>query len=81
MKHVILPGLMRALWPNARPHWAQKAKAVKAYRFAAKSMCLGAKPGVVRVTFCPKPFGPIPDRDNAIAAFKAAQDGIADALG
>ena len=29
-----------------------------------------AKPGVVRVTFCPKPFGPIPDRDNAIAAFQ-----------
>jgi len=81
VKHVILPWPYEALWPNARPHWAQKAKATKAYRFAAKSMCLGAKPGVVRVTFCPKSRGPFPDRDNAIAAFKAAQDGIADALG
>ncbi len=81
MKHVILPWPYEALWPNARPHWAQKAKAVKAYRFAAKTMCNGAKPGVVRITFCPKPFGPLPDKDNCISAFKAGQDGIADALG
>lgn len=81
MKHVILPWPYEALWPNARPHWAQKAKAVKAYRFAAKTMCNGAKLGVVRITFCPKPFGPLPDKDNCISAFKAGQDGIADALG
>lgn len=35
-------------------------------------------PVPLRVTFCPKPRGPYPDMDNAIAAFKAAQDGIAD---
>lgn len=80
MKHATLPWPYEALWPNARPHWAAKAKATKAYRFAAKSMCRGAAPGVIRVTFCPKPFGPMPDKDNCIAAFKAGQDGIADAL-
>ena len=81
MKHVILPWPYEALWPNARPHWAAKAKATKAYRFAVKCLVGNAEPGVVRITFCPKSRGPIPDRDNCIAAFKAGQDGIADALG
>lgn len=81
MKHVILPWPYEALWPNARPHWAAKAKATKAYRFAAKCLVGNAEPGVIRITFCPKSRGPLPDMDNAIAAFKAGQDGIADALG
>jgi crossover junction endodeoxyribonuclease RusA len=70
-----------ALWPNARPHWAAKANSVKAYRFAAKVKLLKATVGPIRVTFCPKSRGPLPDMDNCIAAFKAGQDGIADALG
>lgn len=81
MKRIFLDWPYDALWPNKRPHWAAKAKATKAYRFAAKCKTLGAEIGVIRVTFCPKPFGPMPDRDNCIAAFKAGQDGIADALG
>lgn len=69
-----------ALWPNARPHWAQKAKATKQYRQEAAILARGAVFAPIRVTFCPKPSGPFPDADNAKAAFKAAQDGIADAL-
>lgn len=80
MKRVILDWPYAALWPNARPHWAAKAKATKAYRFAAKVMLCGAEVGPVRVTFCPKSRWPMPDRDNCIAAFKAGQDGLADAL-
>jgi crossover junction endodeoxyribonuclease RusA len=80
VKRVFLEWPYDALWPNSRPHWAVKAKATKGYRFAAKVKCLGAEPGIIRVTFCPKPKGPIPDKDNCIAAFKAGQDGIADAL-
>jgi hypothetical protein len=80
LKRVVLPWPYAALWPNKRPHWSEKAKATRAYRFAAKSLLLGADVGEVRVTFCPKPMGPLPDRDNCIAAFKAGQDGIADAL-
>lgn len=78
---VVLPYPYAALWPNARPHWAAKAKATKAYRFAAKVLLCGADVGPVRVTFCPKSRGPIPDMDNCIAASKALQDGLADALG
>ena len=81
MRRIFLPWPDKSLWPNGRPHWAEKAKATKAYRFAAKAMLCGCPPGAVRVTFCPKPLGPMPDRDNCIAAFKAGQDGIADALG
>lgn len=81
MTHVILPWPYEALWPNARSHWAQKARQTKAYRFAAKCLVGNAQPGLVRVTFCPKSRGPIPDKDNCIAAFKAGQDGIADAFG
>lgn len=80
MTRVLLEWPYPALWPNARAHWAVRAKATKGYRFAAKVKCLGAAPGIVRVTFCPKPMGPMPDKDNCIAAFKAGQDGIADAL-
>lgn len=80
MKRIFLDWPYEALWPNKRPHWAAKAKATKAYRFAAKCLVGNAEPGLIRITFCPKSRGPIPDRDNCIAAFKAGQDGIADAL-
>ena len=69
------------LWPNNRPHWASKAKATQAYRFAAKVQLRDAVLGPIRITFCPKSRGPMPDMDNCIASFKAGQDGIADALG
>jgi hypothetical protein len=80
LKRVVLPWPYYGLWSNHRPHWAQKARATRSYRFAAKALALGADVGEVRVTFCPKSRGPLPDRDNCISAFKAGQDGIADAL-
>jgi crossover junction endodeoxyribonuclease RusA len=75
-----MPWPFPGLWPNDRPHWAMKSKAVKSYREGARYMARVAKTGPIRVTFCPKPRGVYPDMDNCIAAFKAAQDGIADAL-
>lgn len=81
MKRIFLPWPPKGLWPNDRPHWAQKAKVTKAARFMAKALLLGTQPGIVRITFCPKPLGPMPDKDNCISACKAYQDGIADALG
>lgn len=83
MKRIVLPWPPKSLWPNARPHWAQKASMTKTYRYIAAMTArdfgwhkLPAMP--LRVTFCPKPKGPAPDMDNAIAAFKSGQDGLAD---
>ena len=78
---IVLPYPFPALWPNKRPHWSAKARATRSYRQWAKLAANTAKPGPIRVTFCPKPTGPAPDMDNAIAAFKAGQDGLADAMG
>ena len=78
---IVLPYPFPALWPNKRPHWSAKARATRSYRFMAKLAANGAKPGPVHLVFCPRPFGPAPDLDNCIAAFKAGQDGLADAMG
>lgn len=78
---IVLPYPYPALWPNKRPHWSAKARATRSYRWTAKLAANGAKPGRVDLIFCPKPFGPPPDLDNCIAAFKAGQDGLADAMG
>ena len=88
---VLLPWPDRALHPNARVHWAQRARATKAARFCAWALTGEAvqKAGLRTV-----PEGKLhlmldfypPDRrrrddDGLLAAFKAARDGIADALG
>lgn len=78
---IVLPYPYPALWPNKRPHWSAKAKSTRSYRWMAKLAADGAKPGQVHVVFCPRPFGPPPDMDNCIAAFKSGQDGLADAMG
>ena len=78
---IVLPYPFPAQWPNKRPHWSAKARATRSYRWTTKLAANGSKPGPIRVTFCPKPFGPMPDMDNCIAAFKAGQDGLADAMG
>ncbi len=83
----VMPWPYPALWPNARPHWGEKARAVKAYRrdVAILARAAGwhriATPTLIRVTFCAKPMGRAPDRDYCIAAFKAGQDGLADVFG
>jgi crossover junction endodeoxyribonuclease RusA len=83
-----LPFPAKALWPNGRAHWAEKARAVKAHREGAWAMARAA--GVVKadpetrvsiaVTVHPKTRHPI-DRDNCVAALKSYLDGISDALG
>lgn len=87
MTVVALPWPPRELSPNARPHWAAKARAVKQYRQACAWACKAAgltAPAVERihlwVDFYPPSRRKIDD-DNLIASFKAGRDGIADALG
>lgn len=77
----------KALWPNGRAHWAVKnghAQNLHAEAYwAAKEAKLVAPDGRVPVllTFYPKPRGPAPDKDNAMASCKAALDGLAKAMG
>lgn len=86
---VELPFPPAGLNPNKRLHWAAKAKAVKAYRDACRTLtwqaCVKGAPQFgqsikVTITFI------VPDRrwrddDNIIGSFKAGRDGLADALG
>ena len=82
-----LPWPHKALWPNGRAHWATKhghAQNLKAEAYwLAKEAKLVAPDGRVPVllTFYPRPRGPAPDKDNALASCKAALDGIAKAMG
>lgn len=77
----------KALWPNGRAHWAVKAREAKklrqeaAWATKAASVRVGDSPIPLHITVFPKAKGPAPDPDNAVAACKAAIDGIADALG
>jgi len=88
---IVLPWPARTLHPNARPHWAVKARATTHARSLARSAmaeavsshgAVWAPHGVIEVrwTFCP------PDRrgrddDGMEAACKAYRDGLADAMG
>jgi crossover junction endodeoxyribonuclease RusA len=81
-----LPYPHKALWPNGRSHFMAKAREAKKHRAWAKLATLAAndRPATVSgliVTVYPKPTGPLPDKDNACAAVKAYQDGIAEAYG
>jgi crossover junction endodeoxyribonuclease RusA len=91
MTRIELPWPAKELSPNARGHWAKQARFKKGARELAHWKALGAWPGnrglgvfddqlQITVTFCP-PDKRRRDLDNAIASFKASQDGIADALG
>jgi len=83
-----LPFPAKALWPNGRAHWAEKARAVKKHRgWAYFSACAPDVPKAdpesrvaIAVTVHPKTRNLI-DRDNCIASLKSYLDGIADALG
>jgi len=87
---MVFPWPSRNLSPNARLHWAQKHKAVKAARLAAWALAREAVAGVdrsqwgagriaLRVTLFP-PDARRRDFDNAIASLKATLDGLADAM-
>lgn len=81
----VLPLPDKVLSPNARPHWAQKAKATKGHRMLAWATVRRTirKPpeweqAHVRAVFY-WPTRHRRDRDNAAASLKAYLDGIADA--
>jgi crossover junction endodeoxyribonuclease RusA len=83
----ILPWPSADLSPNARLHWARKAKAAKKARSAAWAHAVEAKVHrinadklSVKMMFCP-PDNRRRDLDNTISATKPQQDGIADAVG
>lgn len=83
-----LPWPARTLHPNSRPHWAQLAKAKKAYREAAfwavKASGLSHEfpEGALHlwIDFYP-PDRRKRDDDGLLSSMKAARDGLADALG
>jgi len=83
---IVLPFPAKDLWPNARPHWAAKARLAKKHRAWAYAATLAAKVPTPEsrvnfiVTIHPRATRKI-DADNAIAALKSSFDGIADALG
>lgn len=75
------------LSPNARLHWAALSRAKASYRNACYMVArsqgawpLDADTLPMTITFHP-PNKRRRDRDNMIAAFKAGQDGLSDALG
>lgn len=78
---VRLPYPPSALNPNARPHWAAKARAAKAYKNACFALLmehrrhLKGKMDFI-ITFRP-PDKRGRDLDNAIASMKAGQDALA----
>lgn len=75
-----------AVKPNARVHWAKKARATKSYRRTAWAAAVATIKGPpprwlqarVQVTYYSR-TAIHPDPDNIIASLKAAFDGIADA--
>lgn len=84
---ISLPWPDSALSPNSRPHHFTLARAKKKAKhdaFMLAKEALGRatleKPLKAVVTFCP-PDERKRDLDNMIASFKAAQDGIALAIG
>ena len=89
LHELVLPWPSKDLSPNARVFWAVKSKAVKAARFAAGMVAKqgGWSAGTLPegrlhlwITFHP-PSKRSYDDDNLLSRFKAARDGLADALG
>jgi Holliday junction resolvase RusA-like endonuclease len=80
-----LPWPSKDLSPNARLHWAKKAKAVRQARSEAEIIAKGhCKPLEGRILFVLEFFPPDRrryDDDGLLARMKSARDGIADALG
>lgn len=91
-KTLLLPWPPKALSPNARGHWATLAKAKKAFRdlcaWEARAQGLPSFKNapqadlraLLAYTFCP-PDRRARDLDNVLAAMKAGNDGLVDAMG
>lgn len=87
MNKITLPWPPKQLSPNARVHWAKKARVAKKYK--ADCLILTKQANVelpktdklhIFVDFY-KPDHRIRDQDNIEAAMKSAYDGVAKALG
>lgn len=85
---IVLPFPDKILWPNGRGHHMAKARAFKKHKEWARVATLAAVPWSfkhdgslisLKYVLTPKTAHAI-DRDNAVAAMKAYQDGIALAL-
>ena len=83
---VVLPWPCRELSPNARVHWAKKARVAKNYRAVAHTMArkvlwpVNLEIARVVIEFYP-PDNRRRDLDNMLASMKPAIDGIAAAIG
>lgn len=86
MTEILFPWPPAELSPNARCHWAKKARIIKKYRadcfYLTKAAKAKAGEGAILldVVFYP-PTPRSRDMDNMIASVKALLDGLADALG
>jgi len=84
-----LPYPDKLLWPNGRtrsPH--AKARKVKSHKTMAWGLALQQRASFtssetigLHIIVHAKRTGPLPDKDNVVAACKSYQDGIAQALG
>lgn len=91
---IVLPFPDRRLSPNARLHWRARLKPKQIAKTSAwaatvatpgfyetrRALGEGEGPIAVQIRFYP-PDNRRRDDDNIIASFKAARDGVADALG
>lgn len=83
---VTLPWPPKGISHNGRGAWQKRARLVKTYRRACADAAwnAGITPmdhvTLAAVTFCP-PDNRRRDKSNMIDAFKAGQDGLADAMG
>lgn len=82
---IVLPLPDKCLSPNARVHWAKKAKAAKKYRVEshfAVMLSKGAGLNWTQAKYTARFYfkdARRRDADNAIASLKSAIDGVADA--
>jgi len=84
---IILPWPPKELSPNSRMHWAKRNTHKVIYRDTCYLTTLGYKATVegdgpipITIDFYP-PDRRHRDADNMVSAFKAGQDGLANALG
>lgn len=86
MIDISFPWPPAALSPNARVHWATKAKAAKKYKEDCRWVCKASRRcgdlalGDVDITFHP-PSKRRADADNMLASFKVGLDAISEFTG
>ena len=82
---ITLPWPDNALWPNARPHWAEKMRAKQSYGGTAYTLAVDARnlagwiaPGraTLHIQAIKHGRGVLPDSDNLLAALKCAIDSL-----